>query len=108
MNFNEYSNEILRISKLYKVSEDKDKELSVFALGLAGETGEVSELLKKYIRDGLLDEKALAKELGDVLAYLSLVASYFGFTLEEIAEMNLNKLSKRESKGTLHGSGNER
>lgn len=106
MDFNEYAKEIVRISKLYSIPDDK--KLSVYALGLAGETGEVSELLKKHIRDGVLDTEALAKELGDVLAYLTLIADSFGFTLEEIAELNLTKLTGREENGTLHGSGNDR
>jgi NTP pyrophosphatase (non-canonical NTP hydrolase) len=105
-NFSDYTNEIIRISNSYLISEEN--KLSVYALGLAGETGEVCELLKKYIRDGVLDEESLAKELGDVLAYLTLIANSFGFTLEEIAKINLSKLAKRESKGTLHGSGNNR
>lgn len=106
MDFKEYAKEIVRISKLYSIPEEK--KLTVYALGLAGETGEVSELLKKHFRDGRLDEKALAKELGDVLAYLTLIADSFGFTLEQIAEMNLEKLTGREEKGTLHGTGNDR
>jgi NTP pyrophosphatase (non-canonical NTP hydrolase) len=106
MELNEYGQEIKRISTLYPIS-DENKPV-VYALGLAGETGEVSEILKKFFRDDKLDEQALAKELGDVLAYLTLVADYFGFSLEEIAEMNLTKLATREKNGTLQGTGNER
>lgn len=107
MDFKEYTKEIVRISKLYSIDDPKEK-LTIYALGLAGETGEVSEQLKKFFRDGVLDKDLLAKELGDVLAYLTLIADTFGYTLEEIAQINHDKLTARERKGTLRGSGNER
>lgn len=83
------------------------------ALGLAGETGEVAEKVKKVIRDhgGNFREEAkteIAKELGDVLWYLAAMAGDLGFTLEQIAEMNLQKLASRKSRGQLHGSGDNR
>ena len=107
MNFEEYTKEIVRISKLYEINDPKDN-LTVIALGLPGETGEVCELIKKYFRDGVLDKELLAKELGDVLAYLTLIADSFGFTLQEIAEINHEKLISREKNGTLRGSGDDR
>ena len=65
---------------------------SYLTLGLCGESGEVAELIKKGIRDNNLDEKELAKELGDVLWYLSNLAELYGYTLEDIANINKNKL----------------
>lgn len=78
------------------------------ALGLAGETGEFIERVKKGWRDGELDTTAAAKELGDVLWYLSMCAVHLGFSLEEVAVMNIEKLQQRQLNGTLHGSGDER
>ncbi|MDO4511057.1 MAG: nucleoside triphosphate pyrophosphohydrolase family protein [Bacteroidales bacterium] len=82
-------------------------------LGLAGETGEVAEKVKKVIRDhgGHFSDEAkveIAKELGDVLWYLAATAADLGFTLEEIAQLNLQKLASRTQRGTLQGSGDNR
>jgi NTP pyrophosphatase (non-canonical NTP hydrolase) len=83
------------------------------ALGLAGEAGEVAEHAKKAIRDDagqVTDERrgAIAKELGDVLWYVSQLATELGLELEEIAETNLEKLLSRQRRGVLSGSGDER
>jgi NTP pyrophosphatase (non-canonical NTP hydrolase) len=83
------------------------------ALGLAGEAGEVAEHAKKAIRDdggSVSDERraAMAKELGDVLWYVAQLASELGLALEDVARENLEKLSSRQRRGVLSGSGDER
>ena len=83
------------------------------ALGLNGEAGEVAEKVKKVIRDndGILDDErklAIAKECGDCLWYVAVLAHDIGFTLQEIAEMNYEKLCSRVARGVLKGSGDER
>lgn len=78
------------------------------SLGLAGETGEFVEKFKKRIRDGVFDKELTAKELGDVLWYLSQLASDIGYTLEDIAKMNLKKLADRRARNVIHGSGDVR
>ncbi len=87
--------------------------LSYPALGLAGEAGEVAEHAKKAIRDDggqITDERraAMAKELGDVLWYVSQLASELGLELDEIAGANLEKLLSRQRRGVLSGSGDDR
>jgi NTP pyrophosphatase (non-canonical NTP hydrolase) len=87
--------------------------LSYPALGLAGEAGEVAEHAKKAIRDDggtITDERktAIARELGDVLWYLSQLASELRLDLDEIARENLEKLFSRQSRGMLSGSGDNR
>lgn len=78
-------------------------------LGLAGEAGEVLEKVKKAYRDGKpVDCGELAKELGDVLYYVAMVARDNGFRLSEIAEILLEKLEGREKRGTLSGEGDNR
>lgn len=69
-------------------------------LGLAGEAGEVANIVKKIQRDsgGVVTDETRAKlkdELGDVLWYISACADELGLTLAEIAEYNVGKLSKR-------------
>lgn len=82
------------------------------ALGL-GEAGEVQGKVKKVLRDDegkLSDEKTreIADELGDVLWYVANCAEELGYTLSEIATMNLFKLQGRKNRGTLTGSGDKR
>ena len=83
------------------------------ALGLCGESGEVADKLKKVIRDNngeLSDEVRLqvGKELGDVLWYVANLSTELGFSLEEIARMNIEKLRSRSERGVLGGNGDER
>ncbi|MGB9911633.1 MAG: nucleoside triphosphate pyrophosphohydrolase family protein [Microgenomates group bacterium] len=82
-------------------------------LGLSGESGEVAEKIKKVIRDkkGIIDNKTkeeLEKELGDVLWYLANLATELNLSLEAIAQKNLNKLASRQTRGKLHGEGDNR
>jgi len=91
----------------------RDAWLSYPALGLAGEAGEVAEHVKKAIRDdgGSVSEErraAMAKELGDVLWYVAQITSELGLELEDVARENLEKLSSRQRRGVLSGSGDER
>jgi NTP pyrophosphatase (non-canonical NTP hydrolase) len=84
-------------------ARDGDKPLAVMALGIAGEAGEVAEIVKKYIGHGHpMDREKLCKELGDVLWYLSAVATLMGFTLSEVATANVEKLKKRYPEGFSH------
>jgi len=83
------------------------------AFGLAGETGEVMETIKKIFRDssGQINEETrerLVKELGDVLWYLSNLATELGLSFEDIAKGNLEKLASRKERGMLRGSGDDR
>lgn len=81
------------------------------ALGLAGEAGEVADKVKKIYRDDRTDAKFLseiAKEIGDVMWYCAVLAEDLGFSLQQIAEMNIYKLQSRKSAGNIVGSGDNR
>ena len=70
------------------------------AIGMCGEAGEVSELVKKYAYHGhTIDTEHLARELGDVLWYVSYMAYLFGYPLGKIMVMNQDKLAKRYPDG---------
>lgn len=82
-------------------------------LGLTGEAGEVADKVKKVIRDNALqftDDRRLeiAKELGDVMWYCATLAHDLGYTLDCIAQMNVDKLRSRKERHILHGSGDNR
>lgn len=82
-------------------------------LGLTGEAGEVSEHVKKMLRDdnGTLSEERkelIIKELGDVLWYLANLSDSIGVDLETVAKTNIDKLTSRMKRGTQRGSGDNR
>lgn len=69
-------------------------------LGLAGETGECADLVKKHFyQDGRKIIDNLKDEVGDCLWYVVEVASAMGWTLEEVAQHNVDKLRKRYPEG---------
>lgn len=70
------------------------------AMGMCGEAGEASELVKKYAYHGhAIDTEHLARELGDVLWYVSYMAHLFGYPLGKIMAINQEKLAKRYPDG---------
>lgn len=90
-----------------------DHRLIYPALGLCGESGEVAEKVKKVLRDcdgDVSTEKRneIAKEIGDVLWYIANLANDLDYDLEDIAQMNIDKLFSRKERGVLGGSGDNR
>lgn len=109
MTFNDYQYE----AKKTAIYPPKSKVVYP-ALKLAGEAGEVAEKIGKIIRDDSSrfyqsrHRESLKKELGDVLWYVSAIASDLGIKLDDIAETNLEKLQSRQERGVLGGSGDDR
>lgn len=102
--FEEYQ-EFVKSMKVYP-----EKHAIVYpALGLVGESGEIAEKVKKYLRgDKELDREGLLKELGDPLWYITSLADDLGYTLQEVVDANVEKLSSRKERGVLKGSGDNR
>lgn len=74
-----------------------DKTLAISALGLCGESGEVAEPIKKYLRgSGPVDVQALKLELGDVLHYWCVIANFYGLSVTDIMDANMQKLIARD------------
>jgi len=77
-------------------------------LGLVGEAGEVAEKIKKHFRDGKLDREAVQKELGDVLFYWVALHNLLDLCPNQTIDTNINKLTDREARNVLRGSGDNR
>lgn len=110
MKLDEYQQQAL---KTVLSTGDDFKDLLHWVLGLNGEAGEVAEKVKKIIRDkgGVIspeDKQELAKEAGDVLWYLAVLAHDLDMSLEQIATANLHKLQSRQARGVLGGAGDNR
>lgn len=108
MNFKEYQDEAKKTA-VYKAED----AFIYLTLGIAGEAGEVAEKVKKIIRDKnskleKSDKQEIIKELGDCLWYLANLSDILGFTFEEVAEVNLQKLKSRAVRNRLHGDGDNR
>jgi NTP pyrophosphatase (non-canonical NTP hydrolase) len=88
---------------------DDPQRLTMTALGLMGEAGECGEVIKKHVFHGHpLDQAGMAKELGDVLWYVAMLADTCGLQLDAIAEQNIAKLRMRYPDGFSEAASRER
>lgn len=100
MKLNEYQKLSKRTLPERENKEARKSALSNYAMGLAGESGEVVDLLKKHVHHGHeLNREELLLELGDSLHYLSGLATMCGISLGEVAKANVEKLKKRYPNG---------
>lgn len=164
MTFEEYQKEAVS----FRTDTANNEEY--LTLGLIAEVGEAAGKLTKRRRDGVFDEKAFIKELGDILWFVANLAEYYdrenytnhsyvlrscfdyeadgdsvedstmksiassvalsvwnegnylndvvaevcnlagiyGYTLEDVAEINIAKLRDRQFRGVIKGNGDER
>jgi len=104
MTLKEYS----KLAREFNVVDEERRE----SHALCGLVEEVGELMGKYKRalrgDGELDMEGLKKELGDIIWFVSDLSVQLGTDLEEIALMNLDKLSDRRARGMIKGKGDDR
>lgn len=75
--------------------KDPERSLMIMTMGLAGEVGEVMEILKKRVRDGKFDIGELTLELGDVVHYWARICRHFDLVPSEVLEANIRKLKVR-------------
>jgi NTP pyrophosphatase (non-canonical NTP hydrolase) len=109
MNVNDYQAQALKTAN----SKDRKNEFFHLVLGLVGESGEIAEKIKKWVRDQdsdptELDIEDLEKELGDVLWHVAVLGDYLGLSLEDIAATNIEKLKSRKARDVIKGSGDNR
>ena len=90
-------------------------------LNLVGEVGEIAGKVSKHIRKGEAEIHAnhiyihdlesvteLKKEAGDVLWQLAGLCSVMGWSLEHVAQQNLDKLADRKNRGVIASQGDNR
>lgn len=94
---NNYREYVLRT---WNKSLTKDETLMNACLGIAGESGEFCDQVKKVVfHKHPADLNKLMSELGDIYYYLEIVSNHFGFTEEQIKQRNIEKLQKRYPDG---------
>lgn len=79
-------------------NNNREQDLRISCIGLAGEVGEVLEPIKKFYRDHkAINQQEMLFELGDVIHYAVMIGHHFGFTLPQILKANTDKLIKRRA-----------
>lgn len=96
--FADYPTEIEWLYPALEVSEEAGEVAGKFAKLIRDKNGEVTEETKKEI----------AKELGDVLWGIAELSTILGYSLEEVMEMNIQKLESRKARNVIHGNGDNR
>jgi NTP pyrophosphatase (non-canonical NTP hydrolase) len=110
MTFDEYQKQALTTA-IFNPDPLMDK--TIWAMGVAGEAGEVIEKWKKVVayKKGEVTEQdtaELAKELGDVVWYIALLAHSLGLSFDDVMQQNLQKLQDRKQRDVIKGQGDNR
>ena len=83
-----------------RTANEECKKLTNVGLGLAGESGECADIIKKHVHHGHeLDKEHLKKELGDVCWYIALGCELIGCSMDDVMQMNIDKLKARYPNG---------
>lgn len=97
MTLNEYQELAMRTCS---IPHDKPMSMLFHAIfGLTSEAGEVSGLIQKMYQGHDLNKEHLKKELGDCLWMIAEACNAMGFTLDDVAVTNIEKLKKRYPEG---------
>lgn len=106
MKLNEYQDKSARTLNYHN---DKNQAIANYSMGIAGESGELIDHLKKHVFHGHeLDKEYIKKELGDILWYVAAIASTLEIELDEVASKNIEKLLKRYPENFNHKASIER
>jgi NTP pyrophosphatase (non-canonical NTP hydrolase) len=110
MNFTEYQQAAARTMAPHTGIRTEDRHARlILALGLVGEAGEVADIIKKVEGHGhALDRAKLAEELMDLGWYLAAVATTYGISLDDAAQANIDKLTRRYPAGFSQAASRDR
>lgn len=106
---------------------ESSRNFAYMTYGLSAEVGEFMDKVAKAVRKDQIvmndnrirsvlnkDEefadicKGMKAELGDCLWFIAGICSVCGWTLEEVAQYNLDKLVSRQKRGVIIGNGDNR
>lgn len=110
MTLDEYQAQALKTAV---TNPDPLMDKTIWAMGVAGEAGEVVEKWKKIVayHEGKVTKDDLAeleKELGDVVWYIAVMAHSLGLSFDEMMQKNLKKLADRQKRNVIKGKGDNR
>jgi NTP pyrophosphatase (non-canonical NTP hydrolase) len=110
MTFDEYQKQALTTAIHHP---DPLMNKTIWAMGVAGEAGEVLEKWKKIVayKEGVVtpaDTAELGKELADVVWYVAVMAQQLGLSFGDIMQQNIEKLQSRKARGVQKGAGDNR
>jgi NTP pyrophosphatase (non-canonical NTP hydrolase) len=105
LNLEEYTKFTLTTAQYPGAGTHSFEEIVYLTLGLASESGEVAGKLKKIIRGDRVEPEAFVSEVGDVLWYLVRICDNLNISLEQLADLNVSKLSHRVADNTIKGDG---
>ena len=113
MNFNEYQRECKKTDVGTSAQDCIKPGWLYYVLGIAGESGELMEKIKKLFRDknGIVDfefKEAIIKEMGDIQWYMARLADWFEIDFESVFITNIEKLQSRKARNKIHGEGDNR
>jgi len=94
--------------RAFKTALETAKNPAYMVANLTSEAGEVAGKYAKWIRDGVLDEVGMQKEVGDVLWQIAGLSTVMGWSLADIASQNLKKLAARQINNSISGEGDNR
>ena len=98
LSINGYQHKAMRTAT--GIEGERLKNLANVGLGLAGEAGEVADMIKKHLHHGHpLNREDFIEELGDVAWYLALGCTMIGEPMENVLQANIDKLLKRYPEG---------
>ena len=78
---------------------NKEQQANHALHGMTGEIGEIHSLYQKAYQGHLVEYIHLKKELGDLMWFISEYCTALGWTLEEVAQLNIDKLKARYPDG---------
>jgi NTP pyrophosphatase (non-canonical NTP hydrolase) len=113
MTFDEYQQKALTTAYTNPDYIDTLMDKTIWAMGVAGEAGEVVEKWKKIVayKAGKItpeELQELSKELGDVVWYVAVMAHSLGLSFDDVMKQNVQKLADRKKRDVLKGAGDNR